>query len=144
MNCLSLVQGFFIYPFTFGVLGCGEASRGKRCALPSRNSRKSLGEARWEEQRKHRCLWLPSMGVRLSALRKPIEHCSESLWFKTSLLDSQCTNSSLIAKGTWLLDPGLILKDHHLFKTVFISAVQKESCLWLFRCSFQCFFDFIS
>lgn len=80
MNCLSLVQGFFIYPFTFGVLGCEEASRGKRCALPSRNSRKSHGEVRWTRAEetwvhvapKHGSQALCSVQTRRALLREPV------------------------------------------------------------------------
>lgn len=143
MNCLSLVQGFFICPFTFGVLGCGEASCGKRCALPSRNSRKSRGEARWARTGRHGCMWLPGMGLRLSALHKPTEHCSESLCSKMSLLDSQCTNSSLIAKGTWLLDPGLTCmggEGHYLLRTIFISESRKNHVSGFFNVAFKASF----
>lgn len=96
---LVTCQGFFIYPFTFGVLCCGEQVVGKGVLFLQ-----ELKEVSWgSEMGKSRETWMHMAlrhGLRLSDLHKPIEHCSESLWFKMSLLDSQCTNISLIAKGT--------------------------------------------
>lgn len=50
MNCLSCVQGFFIYPFTFGVLGCGEQVVGKGVLFLQGTQGSLMGKRDGQEQ----------------------------------------------------------------------------------------------